>query len=48
MFEVEFTFNTSKSLGKDLAVIAASLVLVYGVAKLWLNKGKGKVSNGRG
>jgi hypothetical protein len=48
VFEAEFTFNTSESFTKDLAVIAASLALVYGVAKLWFHKGKGKARDGRG
>lgn len=47
MFEAEFTFNTSESFGKDLAVIAACLLLAYGVAKLWQHKGKGRARDGQ-
>lgn len=47
MFEAEFHFNTSQSFTKDLAVIAASLAVVYGAIKLWLHKSNGKASNGR-
>lgn len=38
MFEAEFTFNTSESLGKDLAVIATLLALVVGIAKYGVYK----------
>lgn len=48
VFEAEFTFNTSESFSKDLAVIAAIMALAYGVAKLWKHKSRGKVRDGRG